>query len=148
MQMLEAFLFFNDCSSCWSFDFKYYVQANFRIFMSKAVNTANHNQANSDKKEEPVELTLQEKLFSETARITWHELQRFFAQGVVLHVDESLDLIDVAVFMASDNANELQPLIEKGLVAAPTNDAARVWYEQNTELWSVVVAPYVLVQNK
>ena len=45
----------------------------------------------------PEELELlHAKLNLETAEITWTELQRFFAQGVLYAVDASVDLIDVA----------------------------------------------------
>lgn len=94
------------------------------------------------------ELSTVEKLLGETARIAWHELQRFFAQGAVLEVDASLDLLDVAIFIAEDDAQSLKDLIDQGLVRAPENDTARIWYAKNTQLWSVVVAPYVLVQDK
>jgi len=119
--------------------------------MTKVVTTKNQNQASAESNKlagDTAELSLQEKLFSETARIAWHDLQRFFAQGVVLQIDESLDLIEVAILIANDITNDLQVLIQKGLVAAPSNDTARDWYQKNIELWSVVVAPYVLVQNK
>ena len=36
------------------------------------------------------------KLNLETAQVAWTELQRFFAQGSVIRVDSSLDLIEVA----------------------------------------------------
>ena len=28
----------------------------------------------------------------------------------------------------------------------PSNDQARHWYQENTEFWAVVLAPYVLIQ--
>lgn len=97
---------------------------------------------------EDSQLSVKEKLLSETARIGWHELQRFFAQGVVLQVDAALDLVEVATWMAQDNTENLEALIAQGHLQAPSNDVARTWYKDNTQLWSVVVAPYVLVQDK
>jgi len=101
-----------------------------------------------DKSVDTSELTIFEKLYSETAQIAWHELQRFFAQGVVLNVDPNLNLIEVAVMFADDQADQLEPLIANQQVAAPDNDVARQWYDDDAVLWSVVVAPYVLVQDK
>jgi len=97
---------------------------------------------------EPTEISLKQKLHSETALIAWHELQRFFAKGVVLLVDDTLDLIDIAVMFAEDNVELLQDHTNSGAVASPTNEQARSWFDNNTELWSVVVAPYVLVQDR
>ena len=93
-------------------------------------------------------LTTVEKLYSETARISWLELQRFFAQGVVMNVSPELDLVNVAVLFAEDKAEELEALIGAGQVCAPSNDQARKWFQHETVLWSVVVAPFVLVQDK
>lgn len=94
-----------------------------------------------------METDLIEKLHSETARISWAELQRFFAQGSVLLVADALDLVQVAAWFAQDDTQALKPYIETGQVAAPSNDIAKTWYEQKAELWSVVVAPFVLVQE-
>jgi len=95
----------------------------------------------------PDQPSVKQKLHSETALFAWRELQRFFAQGVVIVVDESLDLVEIATMFAEDRANELQVHTETGTVAAPSDQQARDWYLNNAQLWSVVVAPYVLVQD-
>lgn len=77
----------------------------------------------------------------------WKELQRFFAQGAVLVVDAQLDLVKTATAFAEDRTDELEPLLAKLKVRQPSNDQARYWFDQNAELWTVVVAPYVLVQE-
>lgn len=94
------------------------------------------------------DLTTLEKLYSETAKISWLELQRFFAQGVVMNVAPELDLLKVAVMFAEDDAAQLALLLEDKQVVAPTNQQALHWFEHETSLWSVVVAPFVLVQDK
>lgn len=94
------------------------------------------------------DLTLIQKLHSETAIIAWHELQRYFAQGVLIVVDRSLNLVETAVLLAEDQADDIAQLMESKLVGYPNNDQAREWYADNADLWSVVVAPYVLVQEK
>lgn len=96
---------------------------------------------------ETPELSLKQKLHSETALMPWRDLQRFFAKGVVIVVDSSLDLVATALMFAEDRATDLAPHTESGAVAAPTNDQARDWYLNDVDVWSVVVAPYVLVQE-
>ena len=91
---------------------------------------------------------LLQEIHQQTAKIAWQDLQRFFAQGRVLKLDESLDLVEVAVAMASDATRSLQLLVEKELLQHPSNEQAKRWFEEDTQLWSVVVAPYVLVQDK
>ena len=92
-------------------------------------------------------IPLLEKLHSETAQISWLELQRFFAQGVVMYVDSSLDLVEVAMLFAKDDSSKIEGLLECKKVCAPGNDQARGWFEREALLWSVVVAPFVLVQE-
>lgn len=93
------------------------------------------------------EQSIIDKLHSETATIAWRELQRFYAQGVVLQVAQQLDLVATAVLMAEDNKAEIQELVNAGQLVAPSNDQARQWYADDVALWTVVVAPYVLVQQ-
>lgn len=91
--------------------------------------------------------SLMANLHAETAVISWHELQRFFAKGSVLFIDSSLDLVKVACYFAQDAADDLAPLLESEQVVKVSDEQAKAWFEQNTHLWSVVVAPFVLVQS-
>lgn len=94
----------------------------------------------------PSELDL--KLNRETARIPWRELQRFYAQGAVIAVAPSLDLINVAKGFAEDNSSWIASLLEKGDVARIEASQAERWFEEDKEVWAVVVAPWVLVQSE
>ncbi len=89
-----------------------------------------------------------EKLHSETALMPWKDLQRFFAQGNLLYVDASLNLVQSAAWFADDVVDQLAPHIESKAIAEPNNEQARNWYENDSQLWAVVVAPYVLVQEQ
>jgi hypothetical protein len=90
----------------------------------------------------------QQKLHSETALMHWADLQKFFAQGKILYVDNSLDLVEMAVLFADDLADELAPHLLSELIVQPSNQLAKRWYDAKVELWTVVVAPYVLVQQQ
>lgn len=87
-------------------------------------------------------------LNGETARIAWSELQTLFARGLVVQVDASLDLVDVAVMMALDDKIAIASWMENKQVGKVNDDTAQTWFERNPELWTVVVAPWVLVQEK
>jgi hypothetical protein len=95
--------------------------------------------------EEP-KISLKERLLAETALIAWRELQRFFAQGVVLHAHDSLDLVEVAVCLADNNVKQVAAWRKMSLLVPPSNQTARDWYDNNVDLWTVVVAPFVIVQ--
>lgn len=90
---------------------------------------------------------LRAKLNNETAKIRWHELQRFYAQGKVLQVDPALDLVDVACQFASDNVEQCEKWQVANQVVPVSDTTALGWYDVNELLWAVVVAPWILVQQ-
>ena len=55
--------------------------------------------------------------------------------------------MEVAVQLGLDNTACFQGWIDSGEVAAVNDEQALIWYESNTELWAVVAAPWVLVQQ-
>lgn len=94
------------------------------------------------------EKELASELVLETAKIRWHELQRFFASGNAIAVDQSLDLIHVATQITKDNATQVKAWMEAGLVDAVKDSQAQEWYDQDAVLWALVIKPWVLVQYK
>lgn len=90
---------------------------------------------------------LRQKLNQETARVHWSELERHYARGVLVKVDATLDLVEVAANMAVDDAAQVQDWLEQGLIQRVAVEDAKRWEELGTELWAVVVAPWVLVQE-
>ena len=92
--------------------------------------------------------TLASELLLETAQIPWRDLQRFFASGNAISVDESLDLIYVATQISNDNATQVKAWMDAGLVDAVKDSQAQTWYEQDVILWALVIKPWVLVQYK
>ncbi len=92
------------------------------------------------------EKDLASELVLETAQIRWHELQRFFASGNAIAVDESLDLIQVATEITKDNAVQVKAWMDAGLVDTVKDTQAAEWYEQDALVWALVIKPWVLVQ--
>lgn len=88
------------------------------------------------------------KLNMETAQMPWRELQRYFASGRVIAVDDGLDMVRVAVMMASDDSEGISGLIGQGQVGKVTDKQALAWFEADASLWTVVVRPWILVQEK
>ncbi|GAA0845080.1 DUF2288 family protein [Marinobacter szutsaonensis] len=88
------------------------------------------------------------KLNLETSRINWHELQTYYARGQVVRVAPELDLLEVAAELTADNKTQFEQWMQKGQVGDVSPDVARTWYDRNAELWAVVVAPWVLVQDR
>ncbi len=88
------------------------------------------------------------KLNSETARIHWNELLRYFASGLVVVVDDALDLIDVAVAFTEDDKVSVAHWLTAQRVSKATDAQAEAWLEHNPQLWTVVVRPWILVQRE
>ncbi len=95
----------------------------------------------------PSDETTTSKLNRETAKIRWQELQRFYASGAAIAVAKGTDLIEVATQFSEDNKPAVEKWLAEGSVYPVTDSQAASWLDQNATVWSVVVAPWVLVQE-
>ncbi|MTV39798.1 DUF2288 domain-containing protein [Duganella radicis] len=94
------------------------------------------------------DLELRNKVNRETARLPWTELLKHFAQGNVVWVANSLDLVDVAVRISHDDKANITQWMNAGLLAKVNDQQAQEWLDHNTQLWACVVSPFVLVQQE
>ncbi|MFT5064017.1 MAG: hypothetical protein ACI91G_001389 [Gammaproteobacteria bacterium] len=85
---------------------------------------------------------------NETAQIQWRDLERFFAAGQAVYVDERLDLVEVATAFIKDDKPLVEGWLTDKLVLPVPDDIAAAWYEADTAVWSVVARPWVLVQQR
>lgn len=97
---------------------------------------------------EDIELPLKERLNLQTARINWPEIERFFARGRVLDVTDELDLIEVAVALTEDDVNKFNHWTQTGKVRHLNDATAKQWVADDSNLWAVVIAPWVIAQKR
>ena len=90
---------------------------------------------------------LRTHLHSETAKLPWVDLQKHFARGVVFKVARGTDILDVAIVMSRDDKDTLKKWIDEGNVSGAEIDDAKKWFDTDASLWTVVIAPWVLVQE-
>ncbi|MCW8887703.1 MAG: DUF2288 domain-containing protein [Gammaproteobacteria bacterium] len=90
---------------------------------------------------------LLQKLNGETAKLSWKELEPHFARGVVVRVDSSLDLVQVAMSFSRDDRDKVETLMNSGSIATASDSDAINWTECQPSFWAVVVAPWVLIQE-
>ncbi|NTV88270.1 MAG: DUF2288 domain-containing protein [Burkholderiaceae bacterium] len=90
---------------------------------------------------------LRAKLNLETAPLAWPELERHFARGSVIKVAPGMDLVDAALQVAENNAATVQEWLEDGRIARAELADAEDWHARQPMFWTVVVAPWVLVQE-
>lgn len=86
-------------------------------------------------------------LHGETGKLSWPELEKFFAQGILFKVTKGIDILDVAIVMTRDDKDTLQKWVDDGSVAAVKAEDAKKWNDASATLWTVVVAPFALVQE-
>jgi hypothetical protein len=86
-------------------------------------------------------------LLAQTAKIAFVELQRYFAAGRLVCVSDSLDLIEVALELAEDNAARFEQWLADGEVTGVSDLQAAQWLADEHTLWAVVTDPWVLVQE-
>jgi hypothetical protein len=87
------------------------------------------------------------KIISETAKIPWLDLQRFFASGKVIWIAGNLDLVEVALALQQDDVQSVNNWTVNQELAAVSDDQARQWVSDDSLLWAVAIKPWVLVQE-
>jgi hypothetical protein len=92
--------------------------------------------------------TLYAKLLGETAPISWQELQPFFARGALLMVEGTQDLIAVAQAVAENDQDKVAVWLTSGQLQKVDDGYAADLLARDPPLWAVVVAPWVLVQER
>jgi len=98
--------------------------------------------------EDELQLSPTGKLLSETARISWKELESFFATGNLVWVHSDLDLVLAALAVIEDDSTKVGQWMDKQQMDKVSNEQAIEWLNGEPELWSVVAAPWVLVQER
>ena len=91
---------------------------------------------------------LRAKLNLETAQMSWQELERFFASGALVAVSNQLDLLEVAASFANDDKDAVAQWLTQGRIAKVTDAQAQAWQAADESLWTVVVKPWILVQEE
>jgi len=83
----------------------------------------------------------------ETARISWKELEAYYAGGNVISVSPELDLIDIALVITNDDAEQLKEWTDQGLIDSVTNEQAKEYTDTQATVWAVVIKPWILIQS-
>jgi len=93
------------------------------------------------------ETELQQHFNQETGKLAWDELQPHFARGSVIIIDSDLDLIDVATKFVMDNKTAIEAYLKNGNIVRASEQDAQRWTTFQPSFWTVVAAPWVLVQE-
>lgn len=91
---------------------------------------------------------VRQKLNIDTAKINWGALHEHQQKECVIAVSTGLDLIDVACEFTFDNIDQVKAWLEQAQITKVSGEQAQQWKLEDRELWAVVVAPWVLVQEQ
>ncbi len=93
------------------------------------------------------ELTPRQHFEQELAPISFQELQKFFARGMLIKVADDLDIIEVALEIHADNTAQIQNWLDGQELVRAQDEHAKAWVANRTVFNAVTVAPWVLVQE-
>lgn len=92
--------------------------------------------------------SLKEKLNRDTAKISWNSLVSYDQNDSIIEAHPQLDLIDVACAFVSDNTDQVKTWLESNLLSKLNEKDVKIREAENSEVWAVVVPPWILVQQK
>jgi hypothetical protein len=91
---------------------------------------------------------LRRLLQNEVHRVDWRPLAPHAKRGGLVLVDAELDLVEVAVAVATDQSAAVQQWMEALQLRRPSEDQIRSWQNETEERFRVVIVqPYVLAQR-
>lgn len=79
--------------------------------------------------------------------VQWEWLKPHVQRDAVVIVNEQLSLVDVGVAIAANNTQSVERWINEQLIVKPNAEQLVVWSSENKRLNSLIVQPYVLVQD-
>ncbi|MGF1488454.1 MAG: DUF2288 domain-containing protein [Prochloraceae cyanobacterium] len=89
---------------------------------------------------------IKSQLEEELADIEWSDLMPHAQRDALIVVNESLNLVDVGVAIASDNVGVVQNWISQGLIQKPSSEQLGAWnINPNKKFSTLIVQPFVLV---
>lgn len=90
---------------------------------------------------------VRQKLNHDTAKIRWSALQEHQQKELVIAVSTDLDLIEVGCQFSLDNRDQVKAWLDISQIQRVDETQSKAWLAEDRELWAVVVAPWVLVQE-
>lgn len=88
-----------------------------------------------------------QELQQECAAISYSEIERFFAKGMLVLVANDANIIDVALQVQADDTKALELLISQKKVIRVHDEHAIKWSQENSQLLAVTAVPWLLVQE-
>lgn len=89
-----------------------------------------------------------EELTHDKMESDWGGLRAHLERGGLIVVDSSLDLVDVALKVAEDDATAIGQWISGGALTKPSVEQIALWDADKQKSFSMlIVSPYILIQE-
>lgn len=100
-------------------------------------------------KKEEIFLPTKEELTLSVDQAEWSWLRAHLQRGALILVDDSVDLAEAALKVASDNVDIVADWMNNGRLSKPTEAQVKLWDQSKDKKFSIlIVSPYVLFQEK
>jgi len=91
---------------------------------------------------------LRDKLKSELETTDWLALEPHHGREALMIVHQDLDLLDVAVSVAQDNAEDIKKWMSEKKLQRPTEEQVETWKDLREKKYIfIIVQPFVFVQE-
>jgi hypothetical protein len=79
----------------------------------------------------------------------WSWLKKHAERDAVIWISPGLNLVDVGVSVAGDDSDAVKGWLTNGQMRKPSKEELATWDQNPTRrFWSLVVQPYVLIQER
>lgn len=89
---------------------------------------------------------LRARLGTEVLRTSWADLAPHHARGALLLAAGELDLLEVGVAIASDDASAVEAWLREGRLRRATDPECAAWAEAPPAFQVLILQPFVLAQ--
>jgi len=93
------------------------------------------------------ELTLEDKLKAEVDLLPWSALVRHFAFGRVYRTRAPWTVIDAAMVLNRDDADELKNAMSAGHFGVPSDEEVKAWHASEELFKVLVISLFVLIET-
>lgn len=108
---------------------------------SDAASDATHTNGNPP-------MDLRQQLTTSQDEAAWEWLEPHAKRDAIIWVSDEIDLVDVGMAIATDDAKKVQHWIAEQVISKPNADQLSQWNSDNTiRFKSLIVAPFVLIKS-
>ncbi|MGL1903275.1 MAG: DUF2288 domain-containing protein [Fibrobacterales bacterium] len=95
---------------------------------------------------EPDETTA-EKLARECAPVSWEHIRPHFERDAVILASKALDFISIGTHIAEDNSEAISQEITAGNLGKPLESQIAQWDTAGATFNTLIISPFVLIQE-